>query len=153
MFCFRKYPYFPHKRFEKSLNVPTTPNSPAYLHTSLFKNILAVETLHTLKISYLPMVWVWIDCFRVGKSFQPKQKIGWNDGIMASEQTNRNKQLNEQTNGQRLYSRGGWQSVCSSLSLFIIFSCPQIKIKLPDTEYCDVNLDVTDTFLDCRTPK
>lgn len=28
-----------------------------------------------------------------------------------------------------------------------------IKIKLPDTEYSDVNLDVTDTFLDCRTPK
>lgn len=28
-----------------------------------------------------------------------------------------------------------------------------IKIKLRDTEYSDVNLDVTDTFLDCRTPK
>ncbi|XP_068718185.1 dynein axonemal assembly factor 6-like [Montipora capricornis] len=28
-----------------------------------------------------------------------------------------------------------------------------IKIKLPDTEYSEVNLDVTDTFLDCRTPK
>ncbi|KAL9971818.1 hypothetical protein ACROYT_G018027 [Oculina patagonica] len=28
-----------------------------------------------------------------------------------------------------------------------------IKIKLPDTQYSDVNLDVTDTFLDCRTPK
>lgn len=28
-----------------------------------------------------------------------------------------------------------------------------IKIKLPDTEYNDVNVDVTDTFLDCRTPK
>ncbi|XP_020608523.1 protein PIH1D3-like isoform X2 [Orbicella faveolata] len=28
-----------------------------------------------------------------------------------------------------------------------------IKIKLPDTEYSDVNLDVSDTFLDCRTPK
>jgi len=28
-----------------------------------------------------------------------------------------------------------------------------VKIKLPDTEYSDVNLDVSDTFLDCRTPK
>ncbi|EDO44478.1 predicted protein [Nematostella vectensis] len=34
-------------------------------------------------------------------------------------------------------------------------SCEEIvvKIKLPDTEYKDVDLDVTDTFLDCRTPK
>ncbi|XP_065832762.1 dynein axonemal assembly factor 6-like [Oscarella lobularis] len=28
-----------------------------------------------------------------------------------------------------------------------------IKIKLPETNYSDVHLDVTDTFLDCRTPK
>jgi len=28
----------------------------------------------------------------------------------------------------------------------------QIKIKLPDTEYKDVELDVTDMFLSCRTP-
>ncbi len=28
-----------------------------------------------------------------------------------------------------------------------------IKINLPDTKLADVDLDVTDKFLDCRTPK
>lgn len=28
-----------------------------------------------------------------------------------------------------------------------------MKIKLPDTDYSDVELDVTEMFLDCRTPK
>ncbi|XP_028397928.1 protein PIH1D3-like [Dendronephthya gigantea] len=28
-----------------------------------------------------------------------------------------------------------------------------VKIDLPETEYADVNLNVTDTFLDCQTPK
>ena len=41
-----------------------------------------------------------------------------------------------------------WCNFYLSLALAL-----QIKIKLPDTEYNDVNLDVTDTFLDCRTPK
>ncbi|CAB4035022.1 Hypothetical predicted protein, partial [Paramuricea clavata] len=27
------------------------------------------------------------------------------------------------------------------------------KINLPETKYADVNLNVTDTFLDCQTPK
>ena len=28
-----------------------------------------------------------------------------------------------------------------------------VKIKLPNTDFTDVELDVTETFLDCRTPK
>eukprot|EP01137_Pigoraptor_chileana_P030541 Opistho-2@17171 len=34
-------------------------------------------------------------------------------------------------------------------------SCDEmtVRVSLPDTKYADVTLDVTDTFLDCRTPK
>ncbi|KAJ8028663.1 Protein PIH1D3 [Holothuria leucospilota] len=34
-------------------------------------------------------------------------------------------------------------------------SCPYLKIKinLPDTKYADVELNVTDKFLDCRSPE
>ncbi|PIK51946.1 hypothetical protein BSL78_11154 [Apostichopus japonicus] len=34
-------------------------------------------------------------------------------------------------------------------------SCPflKIKINLPDTKYAEVELDVTEKFLDCRSPK
>ena len=31
------------------------------------------------------------------------------------------------------------------------YGLPQIKIYLPKTPYKDIELDVTDTFLDCRT--
>ena len=29
----------------------------------------------------------------------------------------------------------------------------QVKVILPDTKLADVQLDVKDTFFDCRTPK
>ena len=29
----------------------------------------------------------------------------------------------------------------------------QVKVKLPNTNFKDVELDVTETFLECRTPR
>lgn len=44
--------------------------------------------------------------------------------------------------------------LCLSTTVFAVF-CDffQVKIHLPDTSYSDVQLNVTDTFLDCQTPK
>lgn len=40
-------------------------------------------------------------------------------------------------------------SVCVCVRCFFF----QVKIKLPDSNIKDVELDITDTYLDCRTPK
>ena len=39
-----------------------------------------------------------------------------------------------------------------ALSIIDPLCCHQVRIVLPDTQFGDVELDVTDTFLDCRTP-
>ena len=34
-----------------------------------------------------------------------------------------------------------------------LLECLQVKIKLPNTDFTDVELDITEMFLDCRTPE
>ena len=43
-------------------------------------------------------------------------------------------------------------SILDPFSVYYILHCFQAKIHLPETKYVDVNLNVTDTFLDCQTP-